>query len=43
MLFYLQILRGIPYVSKMWADRKLLIAEELAKGQYDIVSLQEVR
>ena len=26
----------------MWAERKVLIAEELAKGRYDIVSLQEV-
>lgn len=34
--------RGIPYVSKMWEERKILIAEELAKGHYDIVSLQEV-
>ena len=34
--------RGIPYVSKMWKERKILIAEELAKGHYDIVSLQEV-
>lgn len=34
--------RGIPYVSKMWEERKVLIAEELAKGRYDIVSLQEV-
>ena len=34
--------RGIPYVSKMWAERKLLISEELAKGHFDIVSLQEV-
>lgn len=33
---------GIPYVSKMWEERKILIAEELAKGHYDIVSLQEI-
>jgi len=26
----------------MWAERKVLIAEELAKGRYDIVSLQEI-
>lgn len=39
---YPKFTRGIPYVSKMWAERKVLIAEELAKGRYDIVSLQEV-
>ncbi|XP_068710621.1 putative neutral sphingomyelinase isoform X2 [Montipora foliosa] len=33
---------GIPYVSKMWEERKILIAEELAKGCYDVVALQEV-
>lgn len=39
---YPKFTRGIPYVSKMWEERKVLIAEELAKGRYDIVSLQEV-
>lgn len=29
-------------MSKLWGERKLLIAEELAKGYYDIVSLQEI-
>ncbi len=41
--FFANFTRGIPYVSKMWEERKVLIAEELAKGRYDIVSLQEVR
>lgn len=30
------------YVSKKWPERKVLIAEELAKSRYDIVSLQEI-
>ncbi|XP_058953535.2 putative neutral sphingomyelinase [Pocillopora verrucosa] len=33
---------GIPHVSKMWEERKVLIAEELAKGHHDVVTLQEI-
>lgn len=29
-------------MSKKWPERKVLIAEELAKSRYDIVSLQEI-
>ena len=35
--------RGVPYVSKLRSERFTCIADELAKGHYDIVSLQEVR
>ena len=41
-ILYPNFTRGIPYVSKRWEERKVLIAEELAKSRYDIVSLQEV-
>jgi hypothetical protein len=36
------LLRGIPYISKLKKERFDAIGQELKKGNYDIVSLQEV-
>ena len=36
------LLRGIPFISKLKRERFDAIGHELQKGNYDIVSLQEV-
>ena len=36
------LLRGIPFISKLKRERFDAIGHELKKGNYDIVSLQEV-
>ena len=39
---FLSLHRGIPFVSKDRSIRVNAISKEIAKGDYDVVSLQEV-